>query len=66
MKKRYESDNRLLPRRQDGVVLVVVLLLLLLTTIVGFQVMETSTLESRMAVAREGKDKECVSNKEKT
>ena len=36
--------------------LLVVLLLLLLTTIVGFQVMETSSLEARMAVAREGKE----------
>lgn len=42
--------------RQDGVVLVVVLLLLLLTTIVGYQVLETSSLEARMAVAREGKE----------
>lgn len=44
------------PRRQQGVVLLVVLILLLLTTIVGYQVMETSTLEARMAVAREGKE----------
>jgi hypothetical protein len=34
----------------------VVLMLLLLTTIVGYQVMETSSLEARMAVAREGKE----------
>ncbi len=45
-----------LPRHQSGVVLLVVLLLLLLTTIVGYQVMETSSLESRMAVAREAKE----------
>lgn len=44
------------PRRQEGVVLLVVLLLLLLTTVVGFQTLETSSLESRMAVAREGKE----------
>jgi hypothetical protein len=31
-------------------------MLLLLTTIVGYQVMETSSLEARMAVAREGKE----------
>ena len=42
--------------RQEGVVLLVVLMLLLLTTIVGYQVMETSSLEARMAVAREGKE----------
>lgn len=42
--------------RQDGVVLLVVLMLLLLTTIVGYQVMETSSLEARMAVARQGKE----------
>ncbi|WP_439100691.1 PilX N-terminal domain-containing pilus assembly protein [Congregibacter sp.] len=41
---------------QDGVVLLVVLMLLLLTTIVGYQVMETSSLESRMAAARQGKE----------
>jgi hypothetical protein len=34
----------------------VVLMLLLLTTIIGYQVMETSSLEARMAVAREGKE----------
>lgn len=45
-----------LPGQQGGAVLLVVLLLLLLTTIVGFQVMETSSLEARMAVAREGKE----------
>ncbi len=44
------------PRNQRGAVLLVVLLLLLLTTIVGYQVMETSSLEARMAVAREGKE----------
>ena len=44
------------PRDQRGAVLLVVLLLLLLTTIVGYQVMETSSLEARMAVAREGKE----------
>ena len=44
------------PRAQDGVVLPLVLVLLLLTTIVGYQVMETSSLEARMAVAREGKE----------
>ncbi|WOJ96489.1 PilX N-terminal domain-containing pilus assembly protein [Congregibacter brevis] len=43
-------------QRQDGVVLLVVLMLLLLTTIVGYQVMETSSLEARMAVARQGKE----------
>lgn len=43
-------------QRQEGVVLLVVLMLLLLTTVVGFEVMETSSLESRMAVAREGKE----------
>ncbi|GEM_PF-2614344 len=42
--------------KQQGVVLVVVLILLLLTTIVSYQVMETSSLEARMAVAREGKE----------
>ena len=36
--------------------MLVVLMVLLLTTIVGFQVMETSSLEARMAVAREGKE----------
>ncbi|GAB5413061.1 MAG: hypothetical protein Cons2KO_06640 [Congregibacter sp.] len=36
--------------------MLVVLMLLLLTTIVAFQVMETSSLEARMAVAREGKE----------
>ncbi|MEO0436025.1 MAG: PilX N-terminal domain-containing pilus assembly protein [Pseudomonadota bacterium] len=41
---------------QQGVVLLVVLVLLLLTTIVGFQVMETSSLETRMAVARQGQE----------
>ncbi|MEM8492866.1 MAG: hypothetical protein AAF756_18785 [Pseudomonadota bacterium] len=39
--------------RQDGVVLLVVLMLLLLTTVIGYQVMETSSLEARMSVARE-------------
>ncbi len=48
--------QRRAPRYQDGAVLLVVLLLLLLTTIVGYQVMETSSLEARMAVAREGKE----------
>ena len=43
-------------RSQHGVVLPLVLVLLLLTTIVGYQVMETSSLEARMAVAREGKE----------
>ena len=51
---RHSMNSR--PQQQRGVVLVVVLLLLLLTTIVGFQVMETSSLEARMAVAREGKE----------
>nr|WP_271561456.1 PilX N-terminal domain-containing pilus assembly protein [Congregibacter sp.] len=49
---RYSSRHG----RQDGVVLLVVLMLLLLTTIVGYQVMETSSLEARMAVARQGKE----------
>ena len=43
-------------RSQRGVVLPLVLVLLLLTTIVGYQVMETSALEARMAVAREAKE----------
>ena len=43
-------------RFQRGVVLPLVLVLLLLTTIVGYQVMETSSLEARMAVAREAKE----------
>lgn len=43
-------------RSQRGVVLPLVLVLLLLTTIVGYQVMETSSLEARMAVAREAKE----------
>lgn len=44
------------PREQRGVVLLVVLILLLLTTVISFVVMETSSLESRMAVAREGRE----------
>lgn len=43
-------------RRESGVVLMVVLILLLLTTIVSFQVMETSTMQARMAAAREAKE----------
>ncbi|MFK7831563.1 MAG: PilX N-terminal domain-containing pilus assembly protein [Congregibacter sp.] len=50
------SANTGTQSRQSGVVLLVVLILLLLTTIVGYQVMETSSLESRMAVSREGKE----------
>ena len=42
--------------RERGVVLLVVLVLLLLTTIIGFSVMETSSLEAKMAVAREGRE----------
>ena len=42
--------------RQRGVVLLVVLLLLLLTTVISYQVMETSSLQARMAVARQGKE----------
>lgn len=42
--------------QQRGVVLLVVLLLLLLTTIIGFSVMETSSLEAKMAVARQGRE----------
>lgn len=41
---------------EGGVVLLVVLLLLLLTTIIGFSVMETSSLEAKMAVARQGRE----------
>lgn len=54
-----EFNRRYRPRTlkyQNGAVLLVVLLLLLLTTIVGYQAMETSSLETRMAVAREGKE----------
>ena len=50
------SRCRQTKNRQQGVVLLVVLMLLLLTTIIGFQVMETSSLESRMAVARQGQE----------
>lgn len=53
---RMQKQRSIAPARQDGVVLLVVLILLLLTTIVGYQVMETSSLEARMAVAREGKE----------
>lgn len=41
---------------QQGAVLLVVLLLLLLTTVIGFSVMETSTLEAKMAVSRQGRE----------
>lgn len=54
---KVSAMNRRFARgRQEGVVLLVVLMLLLLTTIVGYQVMETSSLEARMAVARQGKE----------
>ncbi|MEM1190598.1 MAG: PilX N-terminal domain-containing pilus assembly protein [Pseudomonadota bacterium] len=53
LKKQYRPRG---PQHQQGAVLLVVLLLLLLTTIVGYQAMETSSLETRMAVAREGKE----------
>ena len=55
LSKKY-SRSSVSVGKQEGVVLVVVLVLLLLTTIVGYQVMETSSLEARMAVAREGKE----------
>ena len=42
--------------RQGGAALLVVLLLLLLVTVVTYDTMETSSLEARMAVAREGKE----------
>lgn len=42
--------------RQDGAVLIGALILLLVITIVGFSVMETSNLESKMATARELKE----------
>lgn len=41
---------------QRGVVLLATLMLLLLVTIVTYDVMETSALEARMSVAREGKE----------
>lgn len=41
---------------QNGAVLIVSLLILLLVTLVGFAVMETSNLESKMATARELKE----------
>ena len=53
---RRAAPERCASRSQRGVVLPLVLVLLLLTTIVGYQVMETSALEARMAVAREGKE----------
>lgn len=43
------------PQRESGVVLLVSLILLLATTIVGYSVMETSNLESRMAATKLGK-----------
>ncbi|MEM6484844.1 MAG: PilX N-terminal domain-containing pilus assembly protein [Pseudomonadota bacterium] len=54
--RRPHRKSMTLNTRQDGVVLMVVLMLLLLTTIVGYQVMETSSLEARMSVAREGQE----------
>ena len=42
--------------REQGAALLVVLLLLVLVTIVSYDAMETSSLEARMAVAREGKE----------
>lgn len=40
--------------RQRGVVLLVSLILLLLTTFIGYSIMETSSLEARMAAMKEG------------
>ena len=42
--------------KQEGAVLLVSLLILLLVTLIGFATLETSTLESKMATARELKE----------
>ncbi|PIE37257.1 MAG: hypothetical protein CSA53_06680 [Gammaproteobacteria bacterium] len=43
-----------LPQKQDGVVLLLALILLLITAFVGYSVMDTSTMEARMAAIKEG------------
>lgn len=43
-----------LPQKQEGVVLLLALILLLITTFIGYSVMDTSTMEARMAAIKEG------------
>ena len=55
----YSRAGRHIPhsrRQQQGAALLVVLLLLVLVSLVSYDAMETSSLEARMAVAREGKE----------